>query len=568
MRTTDRALQDLIAFIAVAALAAVALLVPSVAKAAPGDLDPSFGGDGRVLDFYLGGAADMAIDSRGRLVIGRPPPQGANHQRVSALLDNGERDPAFGDGAFGYGALSSITTDVAVDAQGRIYLAGPHNFGGAITRLLSTGALDTSFDEDAIVLTNGGTMGGIAVQPDGKLVTISGVDNQFRFVRYTVDGERDPSFDDDGIAHVAGSVDWDVRATGIAVAPNGDLVALGAARAPRVGEDVAVLGRVASDGDVVSGFTTGQEPGWVVPEGIWGHPGPTDLAVQPDGKVVWTGADQNGQGFVVARVLESGQMDPGFGFDHTPGFTTAQFYPRANWPLEGDTRGTSIAVDPQGRIIAGGVAGHPDVSGDETMALARFTSSGNLDPSFDGDGKELVVFPQPEAQGAVRAAVSLDSQGRIVIAGETPQERLIVARYEGGGPSGGLGDDDGDEGEGGVAGGVAGKLGLKVHRVVVPKSVKGLVRRGVRVLASCDQRCKILVKVDVTDGVASRLGLSRTRIARGSASTGANKRRWVNARLSAAAARAFDDFGGGGRLQIRVRAAGPGAQSATATVVG
>jgi hypothetical protein len=101
-----------------------------------------------------------------------------------------------------------------------------------------------------------------------------------------------------------------------------------------------------------------------------------------------------------------------------------------------------------------------------------------------------------------------------------------------------------------------------VHRVVVPQSVGALIRRGIRVLASCSIRCKLIVNVDVGSGVANQLGLIKTRIARGTASTAAGKRRWVTARLTSAAATALRTYGGGGRLHIGVRAIGPAAESA------
>lgn len=60
--------------------------------------------------------------------------------------------------------------------------------------------------------------------------------------------------------------------------------------------------------------------------------------------------------------------------------------------------GTSIAVQPDGRLVwAGSAAGAGGVS---DFAVARFTSTGTLDPSFGNGGVVLTAFAGTISQGA------------------------------------------------------------------------------------------------------------------------------------------------------------------------
>ena len=97
-----------------------ALLAPALAQAAkPGDLDPSFGGDGKVTTNFghYNAAYAAAIDSHGRVIAVGSDFDLARYRR------DGELDRSFsGDGrvtGFGGSALA-----VVIDSRGRIVVAG------------------------------------------------------------------------------------------------------------------------------------------------------------------------------------------------------------------------------------------------------------------------------------------------------------------------------------------------------------------------------------------------------------------------------------------------------------
>ena len=68
----------------------------------------------------------------------------------------------------------------------------------------------------------------------------------------------------------------------------------------------------------------------------------------------------------------------------------------------------ALALDHLGRIVVAG-------SADGMFALARYTEDGNLDTSFDRDGKVLTDFRSSVGEEAY--AVAIDHQGRIVAGG-------------------------------------------------------------------------------------------------------------------------------------------------------
>jgi uncharacterized delta-60 repeat protein len=89
----------------------------------------------------------------------------------------------------------------------------------------------------------------------------------------------------------------------------------------------------------------------------------------------------------------------------------------------------SVAIDARGRIVAGGYA-YTATEDQYEFVLARYEPDGRLDRSFSGDGKLRTYFAALNSE-AVKA-VAIDSAGRIVAAGDSPDssEGFAVARYE------------------------------------------------------------------------------------------------------------------------------------------
>jgi hypothetical protein len=129
---------------------------------------------------------------------------------------------------------------------------------------------------------------------------------------------------------------------------------------------------------------------------------------------------------------------------------------------------------------------------------------------------------------------------------------LLLARF--------LGDPVEEEpaGKGGVAGAVdASGRGVEVHRLRIPKSRRLLLSEGVRVLASCELDCRIVLELHVGRRTAAQMGLSGTIIGRGEAVAAAGQRRWVLAKVNKTARAGVRRFSGAGKLKIKVLGEAP-----------
>ena len=102
----------------------------------------------------------------------------------------------------------------------------------------------------------------------------------------------------------------------------------------------------------------------------------------------------------------------------------------------GNDVAVSVAIDSQDRIVAAG--DHPD----DYFAVARYEPDGDLDGSFGDGGKVDTNFGSPALHAR---SMAIDSGGRIVVAGERNafHWKFFLARYE---PDGDL---DGSFGDGG-----------------------------------------------------------------------------------------------------------------------
>src|SRR6185369_13250141 len=105
------------------------------------------------------------------------------------------------------------------------------------------------------------------------------------------------------------------------------------------------------------------------------------VAVQPDGKIVAAGAVQfsASSDFALARYNTDGTLDGTFG---AGGKVTTDF-------TGGYDFATSVVVQPDGKILAGGNAGMAPFAG---FALARYNSDGSLDATFGTGGKVATGF--------------------------------------------------------------------------------------------------------------------------------------------------------------------------------
>jgi uncharacterized delta-60 repeat protein len=111
-------------------------------------------------------------------------------------------------------------------------------------------------------------------------------------------------------------------------------------------------------------------------------------------------AGSTGTGFALARYGSNGRLDDTFGGD---GKVTTNFSPNAD-------AANAVAVQADGKIVAVGFADYY-----AKFALARYLVNGSLDPTFGTDGRVTTEFAGGGKDGA--NAVALEPDGTIVAAG-------------------------------------------------------------------------------------------------------------------------------------------------------
>jgi len=228
-----------------------------------GQLDPGFGGDGRVVTAvgsqYHGGAFSVDVQEDGKVLvagIGEAPYLRTEGVLIRYLEDGGV-DKGFGRrGRVHFtprpGARANLR-EVAVLPSGKILVAGAFDGRFMLARLLPDGRLDRAFGSgDGIVLTDvDGNhscpgrqcvyLNGLALHQRGIFVVGSFATDQRNYAvlaRYRLSGRLDRRFGKEGFVRVRHG--GDMSGEGVAIQPNGRVTVAGG-YARRGSRQIAVL---------------------------------------------------------------------------------------------------------------------------------------------------------------------------------------------------------------------------------------------------------------------------------------------------------------------------------------
>ncbi|MGY1497941.1 calcium-binding protein [Streptomyces sp. QTS52] len=409
---------------------ALVLALPGVAIAAPGDLDTTFSGDGKVLTSFADDdqARDVAVQPDGKIVsVGASIDYSAEESRFALTRHNADGTPDTGFGGNGGDAAGTVTTPVnnlgpnlqwseanavALQADGKIVVAGmswreyEDCCWFVVARYNADGTLDNTFSDDGRVFAD---IGGpteardVAIDSSGRIVAAGYTGGGMAVLRLTGDGTPDTTFGGDGTvtANPAGPVlqeGGDGRA--LALQPDGKIVVGGEVGTTRF--DFALM-RFNTDGSVDTTF----DGDGIVRTDFGGYEAVESLAVQPDGRIVAAGSSDDRA--ALARYNTNGSLDTSFDGDG-----------QAITPAAG---AADMALQPDGRIVtAGGSGGN--------FAVLRYTTGGSLDSSFGTGGRATADFGGTDTAYGVK----LDSADRIVAAGTGgPNSDFALARFQGGG---------------------------------------------------------------------------------------------------------------------------------------
>ena len=414
-----------------------AFCICSSAFAAPGDLDITFGTGGKVVTDFGGNeqsqelARSVAVQSDGKIVVAGYSSDSEHFDfLVARYTASGALDPSFGTGGKVFTDFGPVddATSVVVQGDGKIVVAGlsyseASTFG--LARYTTSGALDPSFGAGGKAVTppnNGIEANSMAVQADGKIVVAGTKASQFAVVRFTASGLPDPSFGSGGTVITA--ISSSAQAVSLAVQSDGKIVVAGYSiliGGAGANYDITLV-RYTASGVLDGSFGTGGKV--ITPVGDSGDFGDS-VVLQNDGKIVVAGYSGNGARieFALLRYMSNGALDPSFG---AGGKVTTNFGNR-------NAQGHSVMLQGDGKIVvAGGVQATGEDASD--FALARYTASGVLDSSFGMAGKITTDFGGTEDIGL---GVALQIDGKIVAAGLSRSASvhgndIALARYEGG----------------------------------------------------------------------------------------------------------------------------------------
>ena len=222
-------------------------------------------------------------------------------------------------------------------------------------------------------------------------------------------GDLDPTFGTGGkvLTPIGASTD---AINALAIDAQGRIVVAGSTKASGVYSDYEfAVARYDPDGSLDSSF--GGDGVVTTPFGTYS--GANAIAIDPQGRIVVAGHADNaeGLGFGLARYNPDGSLDSSFDGD---GKVTT---PIIDYGPVGRDAALAVAIDPEGRIVAGGyVYGDPSHPTSRTAVLARYNADGSLDGSFGGDG--LRGLPLSGYMDYI-GSIAVDSQGRVVAAGAT-----------------------------------------------------------------------------------------------------------------------------------------------------
>ena len=336
----------------------------------------------------------------------------------------GGLDPAFGSGgkylSTAYG-LSMFGPSVAVQPNGSIVAVGKHFTGldddFAVLRLNPSGRL-VSMGTAAFASNKNEDAKSVVALPDGRFL-VGGEGNaggyaQHGVIRFMADGTVDDSFGRDGRASVDFGRLSHIHA--MALQADGKLVMVGESYGGTNSARLA-MARLNTDGTLDTTFGTA---GLV--QASYGETTNTHaVVIAPDGTITVGGylvesINGDASACFVARYRSTGAADTSFGSHGVTIVAVGSGH---------ENYCHSLARQDDGMIVlAGSIVRNR--TGD--FMMMRFTTSGGLDPAFDGDGIVSTTFPGRAPISSAANAVLLLPDGKLVLGGHADGQ-FALARY-------------------------------------------------------------------------------------------------------------------------------------------
>ncbi|MEO8763563.1 MAG: T9SS type A sorting domain-containing protein [Ginsengibacter sp.] len=376
-----------------------------------GNLDTNFGVNGIVKSDFgtLEYGFSMAIQNNGKIVVA------GLVDFVPIVIrfnDDGALDSSFNGNAIqhvDFGTQSTYITSVSVQSDYKIIVGGSTGNGSGagfvLERFNLDGNIDSTFGQDGLQTTNfdaSSYISTVTIQNDGKILAVGytsdGMHTNFAISRYRTNGEPDDTFNGDG-KQITDFGSSDDYAGSVAIQGDGKLVAMGSTT-DGINSYVA-LARYNDDGSPDNSF---DGDGILVDHLNEGDTHYTTTAIQSDGKIVSAGYTWNGTNydFAVVRYNQDGSLDNEFSDD---GIKIIDFG-------HAEDKCRTMVIQTDGKILVAGSSG-------DNFGMARINTDGSLDNTFDEDGLVTTDFGIMDSA----SSIAIQSDGKLVVAG------TVLTRY-------------------------------------------------------------------------------------------------------------------------------------------
>ena len=343
----------------------------------------------------------------------------------SGFSQAGTLEANFGIGGINYTNITnqSRTFDtrlfaVALQEDGKIVTVGTTANPTAVSRFKQDGSPDSTFDRDGKAFCYAIVARSIAIQKDGKILIrrfkkLGDHNTEFALVRYNSNGSLDASFGSNG-RQTTNINSYQDDIVSLAIQRDGKIIAAGYTV---IGSYIGFsMARYNTNGTIDSSFGSG---GIVVTKIGSYFNVITSVAIQNDGKIVAAGYCNDGSKneFALARYDSRGSLDSSFNGDGKLAFSIRSHDDRLN----------SMVIQADGKIL---VAGQSSNAYFFDFAMARYTADGYPDNSFSGDGKLITSLGHSES---VINSIAIHPDGKIVAAGSVRNSinpDFALARYK------------------------------------------------------------------------------------------------------------------------------------------
>lgn len=341
---------------------------------------------------------------------------------------SGDLDPSFGkEGRFrlAEGGFNAVAFDANT---GAVVSVGSRDNKQLLVRTLA-GHLDADFGKGGVVVNSIPHSGvGLVILPNSRIVTAGSGNDRIFLSRYEANGAPDSSFGSNGTVtrQIPAPDGPNVTATGLTIQPaDGKIIIVGYAipHNPAKHTTKIFLARFNLDGTTDASFGTdglvlsdlGVTPDRADPGRVFARA----VGLQSTGKIVVVGNTRRfPQTSFVGRFLPNGMLDSSFG---TNGIVENEACSSASAVAINSASG----INTDDRIV---VAGSRKAI---RPCMLRFTPDGALDSSFNGNGQ--IFFPSVHERGELRSVIVSDGSdgpsGQIVVGGWTDTLRHTVAKF-------------------------------------------------------------------------------------------------------------------------------------------